>query len=343
MNTTSDSLLDHENSDDGSSNASHTSIQMNEGDKKEELESSHTSHSMLKKDTYVPLQKFSLVHRLVSRWTSPQGRSHQARNAFHTRDAETSRKIHESPNEEPHGGVASDYIKAIVFGALDGILTTFAIITAAQGGYGDNEKAISNTILVLGFANNLADAFAMGFGEYMSSSAEIDHVRAERRREEWEVETNIEGEKREMIDLYVKKGLGEGDARTVVDIISKDKKLFVDIMMAEELELLSSDADESASGRPIRQGIVIFVSFFLFGSIPLMAYVTGRADNRTFGISCALVGVSLFFLGSVKGRLTNMNTIYAGMVMLFTGCVVASISYAIGAFCSYLFQIKDNI
>mmetsp|Transcript_17123 Transcript_17123/g.26722 ORF Transcript_17123/g.26722 Transcript_17123/m.26722 type:complete len:335 (-) Transcript_17123:26-1030(-) len=286
-----------------------------------------------------PFRKFALLGRVVSRLFGGQTRAHAARSAFKSKDTAASKQVHGSSIGEQHGGVASDYIKAIVFGALDGILTTFAIITASQGGF-DDQKSISNTILVLGFANNLADAFAMGFGEYMSSSAEIDHIRAERKREEWEVETNIEGEKREMVEIYVKKGISEADARTVVDIISKDKKVFVDIMMAEELELLGGD-DEGAGGRPIRQGIAIFISFFLFGSIPLLAYVTGRADNRTFAISCGLVAISLFSLGSIKGRLTNMSTFYAGSVMLFTGCVVAAISYAIGALCSHIFHITN--
>ena len=282
-------------------------------------------------------KKFTLISSIFSFFGS--GRSQRARSAFQALDPDASKKVHELSMAEQHGGVGSDYIKAIVFGALDGILTTFAIITAAQGGYGDNQKAISNTILVLGFANNLADAFAMGFGEYMSSSAELDHIRAERKREEWEVENHIEGEKKEMVEIYVKKGLSEEDAKTVVDIISKDKKVFVDIMMAEELELLSSDIEEGASSRPIRQGVVIFISFFLFGSIPLLAYLTGRGDTRTFILACALTAISLFSLGTIKGRLTNMSMLYAGTVMLFTGCVVAAISYAIGALSSRVFGI----
>ena len=292
-----------------------------------------------------PLQrfclKFSLMRQMIQSAIFGGNRAQRARSAFRSLDADASKMVHESPLIEQHGGVGSDYIKAIVFGALDGILTTFAIITAAQGGYGDNQKAVSNTILVLGFANNLADAFAMGFGEYVSSSAELDHIRAERKREEWEVETHIEGEKREMVEIYVKKGLSEEDAKTIVDIISKDKKVFVDIMMAEELELLSADAEECNRYKPVRQGIVIFISFFIFGSIPLLAYLTGRGDGRTFMMACALTAVSLFSLGSIRGKLTNMSVIYAGTVMLFTGCVVATISYAIGALSSRVFQINE--
>ena len=88
-------------------------------------------------------------------------------------------------------GGASDYIKSIVFGALDGIVTTFAVVSAAQaaGTAFGTEGGRSNVVLIMGFANLFADGFSMGFGEFISSSAESDHIAAERRREEWEVDS----------------------------------------------------------------------------------------------------------------------------------------------------------
>jgi VIT1/CCC1 family predicted Fe2+/Mn2+ transporter len=84
--------------------------------------------------------------------------------------------------------------------------------------------------VVLGFSNLIGDALSMGVGDYLSERAEIDFARNEMRREAWEVENYIEGEKREMIELYVAKGMTEEDATTIIESMSKYPKIFVDTM-----------------------------------------------------------------------------------------------------------------
>jgi VIT1/CCC1 family predicted Fe2+/Mn2+ transporter len=82
----------------------------------------------------------------------------------------------------------------MVFGGLDGILTSFAIVAGAAGGGLDWP-----VVLVLGFSNIFADALSMGVGEYLSSKAHNEYVLAEKRREEWELKNHREGEIREMV------------------------------------------------------------------------------------------------------------------------------------------------
>ncbi len=81
----------------------------------------------------------------------------------------------------------------------------------------------------------VAGAISKGVGDWLSTGAEVDMARRERKREEWEVEHYIEGEMEEMVDLYMKKGVDEQTARRVIEILSRNRKAFVDIMMAEEL------------------------------------------------------------------------------------------------------------
>ena len=79
------------------------------------------------------------------------------------------------PSSRPEGG---QYIKSIVYGGLDGVLTTFAIISAATG-----SGMSTLVILILGFSNKFADALSMGLGDALSSMAERDHILQERERE----------------------------------------------------------------------------------------------------------------------------------------------------------------
>jgi VIT1/CCC1 family predicted Fe2+/Mn2+ transporter len=250
----------------------------------------------------------------------------KAQEAFAQRDVEASRAEHMKNNNtgEQHSGGASDYVKAIVFGGLDGIMTTFAIIAAAAGA-GETWK----TILVFGFANVFADAFSMGFGEFTSGNAELDHALRERAREEWEVENSPDLEKQEMVELYQKRGLSKEDSEVIVGVISKDPRIFVDFMMVEELQILI-DLDDKYG--PLKQAGVMFGSFIFFGLIPLYAYLggVGKGTDYVFWISTGLTALALLLLGAVKGALTGVFIPLSSAMMLFNGCVSGGVSFGIG-------------
>ena len=76
-------------------------------------------------------------------------------------------------------------------------MTVYAIVVVS---YGANFTSL--VILALGVASLISDGFAMAIGDYLSSKAEIEFALAERKREEWEVDNHIEGEKQEMIEIY---------------------------------------------------------------------------------------------------------------------------------------------
>eukprot|EP00388_Colpodella_angusta_P005163 GDKJ01016153.1.p1 GENE.GDKJ01016153.1~~GDKJ01016153.1.p1 ORF type:complete len:240 (-),score=8.60 GDKJ01016153.1:65-724(-) len=203
-------------------------------------------------------------------------------------------------------------------------MTIFALAAAAAGA-GANYQ----TVLIFGFANQLADAFAMGFGEYVSSSAERDNAVAERDRELWEVENCFDAEVQEMIDLYIKRGLSEEDSTRIVQIMSKNPLTFVDFMMVDELGLI---VDVSDKWRPAKQGLVMFVSFVIFSCIPLLAYLFGGPAYSKDVLFAACVGstaLALAVLGAIKGYLMDANILLSAIVMIFNGAVSGGLSFAV--------------
>ncbi|KEG09295.1 integral membrane protein [Trypanosoma grayi] len=261
-------------------------------------------------------------------WETTTGYKSTARaiKAYRERDVEMSRLEHQKPlpHAEYHSSTASDYIKSVVFGGLDGIMTTFAIVAAAVG-----SNSTFASVLIFGFSNVIADGFSMGFGEYVSGEAERENARAERRREEWEVENAFDMEVDEMVQIYEAKGLSHEDATTIVNIISKDPKLFVDFMMTEELGLI---LDLSDLHGPKKQGVVMFASFLIFGTIPLLAYVPGKGKgvDGVFVASCLLATCALVVLGSIKGYLTGINMMWSAALMVFNGVISGIVSFSVG-------------
>lgn len=248
----------------------------------------------------------------------------KARDAWNTRDKDASRAAHEAGKaQEKHNSGSGKYIKSIVYGGLDGTITTFAAVAGVAG------AALSpGIVLIIGLANLMADGLSMSIGDFLSSKAERDYNRLEREREAWEVQHYPEGEKKELIELYVAKGMSAADAAAVTDIIAKDGKSWVDIMMVEELGILESDEN------PIFNALATFFSFACFGFLPILAYVLtlfipGMASIQ-FPAACFLTAGTLFVLGAVKARVTGQKWYLSGLEMTVVGGIAAAAAYLIG-------------
>merc|ERR1712196_608114 len=156
-----------------------------------------------------------------------------AKRAYQDLDENASISAHQSVGltqaPERHSK-AGGHLKSVVFGSLDGIITTFAVVAGATGGDIDFRG-----ILILGFSNIFADALSMGVGDALSSMAEAQYVKQERARELWETQNYKQGEIDEMVQLYVSKGLPQEEAETVINIMAEHTEFFVDVMMVEEL------------------------------------------------------------------------------------------------------------
>ena len=249
----------------------------------------------------------------------------KALEAYHHQDPEASRKAHQSGNApELHQTGHGQYIKSFVYGGLDGIVTTFAVVAGVAGA-----NLSASLIFILGVANLIADGISMAFGDYLSTKAENEYMSAERARETWETRNYPEGEKREMIEIYIEKGIPAPDAKAIVDILSKHEKPWVDIMMVEELGLVENRES------PLKNALVTFVSFLFFGSIPVLIYLAARFipffATQTFFTACIITGITLFILGTLKVYFTRQHWYRAGLEMLLLGGFAAAAAYVVGA------------
>lgn len=227
---------------------------------------------------------------------------------------------------EPHGAVGSSYVKSIVFGGLDGIITTFSIVAAVAGA-----SLTPEVVLMMGFANLLSDGISMGLGDYLSESAEIAYIRSEYKRELFELQSNPEMELQEMIDIYKKKGVNEADAKQILVPMMKYTDLFLHHMMVLELGLQTPDEDEN----PVKNGLVTFGSFVAFGSVPMWVYLviwgTSYTDEQgAFGIACGFTALTMFLLGATQARLTRQPILKTGSLLMMNGCIAAAAAYLIG-------------
>ncbi len=228
--------------------------------------------------------------------------------------------------EREHSKVSiSSYLKEIVYGGSDGIVTTFAVVagfTGAQSG------ALSQTsiivVLVFGFANLFADAFSMGAGNVLSILADKDVYKTERDKELYEIKNNKELEEMETLFILQKKGFTRDQAQKITELYSKNEDYWAEFMMRYELEIPTPEHEN-----PILTGLATMGSFVTFGFIPLIPYILLETDSE-FVISIIFAFVALVLLGILRWKVTTQSLIRAVGEIVLLGGAAAVIAYFVG-------------
>lgn len=230
---------------------------------------------------------------------------------------------HDHNESARHGEIPyQEYLGEFVYGGIDGAITTFAVVAGAVGA--DLSMSI---ILILGFANLLADGFSMSVGAYLSTRSELDNYDKHKRIEYLEIEEIPEIEREEVRQIYREKGFEGELLEQVVEVITADKDRWVDTMMKEELEMIQ----ETKS--PIKVGAVTYLSFVVIGLIPLLAYLftdQTEANNQLFWISSGMTSVAFGLVGWLKAYVTQTNRFRAIVETLFLGASAAAVAYFVG-------------
>lgn len=253
--------------------------------------------------------------------------------AYARRDREASRRVHEQRAqngyaEDGHQAVKGEYGKAILFAASDGVLTSFAVISAGAGA-----GVAWNLVLIMGVGNVFATAFIQGMGEYLASRQHRQFVVMQREREVWEWENNRAGEIQEMMDIYQAKGMNHDDAETIVTTFAKYDDIFVNWMMVEELGLLVPPDEDASSS----EAVVMFASFALFAVLPLIGYAVVPmyaepqvTEEKLFHLCCAVASGLLALLGGIKSVYSLQKWYCAALETLLLGTACSFIAFSVG-------------
>lgn len=219
---------------------------------------------------------------------------------------------------ERHRTQTIGWLRAAVLGANDGIVSTASLVIGVAA-----SNATHGSVLVAGVAGLVAGAMSMAAGEYVSVSSQSDTEKADINRERAELKDNLEGERKELAAIYVKRGLDSTLAKQVAD----------QLMAKDALAAHSRDElgiSETVATRPVQAAVASALSFAIGAALPLLvAFFTPAA-----ALLSLVAGTSLFFL-AILGALaayTGGAPILRGMARVtFWGALAMAITAGIGA------------
>lgn len=222
-------------------------------------------------------------------------------------------------------GMKHSYLRDFIYGAIDGAVTTFAVVAGVVGAH----LAIG-VVIILGLGNLFADGFSMAISNYLGTRADHQIRHRTRRTEEMHIKATPEGEREEVRQLFAGKGFTGEQLDMVVDVITADPKRWVDTMLTEEHGLALQGVS------PWRAGWTTFLAFIIVGFIPLLPFVIDLVAPGTFGASAfawsaALTGLAFFIVGAVKSPFVDESWWRSGVETLIIGGIAAAMAFGIGA------------
>jgi VIT1/CCC1 family predicted Fe2+/Mn2+ transporter len=224
-----------------------------------------------------------------------------------------------------------NWLPDFVYGGIDGAITTFAVVAGVAGA-----KLSTPIILILGFANLIADGFSMAVGKYSSDKSEIERIRHITKMEERSIQENPKEEKEEIREILRQFGFKGRDLTRAERIITSDKEAWIHMMLHHEFHVVEENI------QPYKGAAVTFLAFIVVGFIPLCAYVfqnilpfTNEASpeqvtQRLFITTSLGTLFALFLVGTVKSKFSERHWIFSGLETALIGGVAAGLAYGIG-------------
>jgi VIT1/CCC1 family predicted Fe2+/Mn2+ transporter len=214
------------------------------------------------------------------------------------------------------GGVG--WLRASVLGANDGIVSTSSLILGVAAAH-----ASQANILLSGTAALVAGAMSMATGEYVSVHSQADTEAAALAQERTELEADFAGERRELTEIYVRRGLDRSLAKQVATQLMAH-----DALGSHARDELGLSADTRA--RPLQAALASAGSFSAGAILPLL--VAAFSPQRY--LMMAIVGVSLgclLFLGGWSARVGGADVRTGALRVTFWSALAMAVTTIVGA------------
>ena len=228
----------------------------------------------------------------------------------------------------------ADYFKEIIYGGIDGIVTTFAVVAGFTGAaLSSSETAQFSFLVVLlfGLANLFADAASMGLGNFLSVRSEKDLYAAKREGEVMALRNNTEHEVGETVRIMEEKGFSGEHARQLAQIYQTNEEYWTDFMMQHELEMPDPRGENE-----VMTGLATFISFLIFGAIPLLPFIVKTEGDAATAFIFSSIGTlaALIALGLLKWRVIGTKLFPSLAEVVLVGGTAAVLAYFVGTFFS---------
>ena len=222
--------------------------------------------------------------------------------------------------EKRHRTVGGNTLRAAVLGGNDGLVSNFSLVMGIAGATNGQKE-----VLLAGIAGLLAGALSMALGEWISVKSSQELYENQMQLELEELETNPEGEEKELVLIYISKGIPKEQAEKMAKDVMSNIDHAHEVLIKEELGINPDDLKGSAMEAAV-------TSFFLFGIgaiLPVIPFFF-FSGSKAIVLSTILSAFGLFIIGAAITLFTGKSVWFSGFRQVLFGLVAAAITFGIG-------------
>ena len=259
---------------------------------------------------------------------TPVGPSRVGLGAATLRTAEGRRHVSELETE-PRRIERLASIREVVFGAQDGLVSTFAVVAGlAAAGVGPL------VVLLGGAVSAMAGVLSMSIGTFLSSRAQRQVYERELQRERGEIREHPGEEVAELIAALTGRGMPRSEAAEVARRIARHPEILLSTLAIFELGLAPQRL-----GAPVRDALVMAVAFGAASLVPLVPFALGGQGLTALGIAAVLTLVALFGVGVLKARVAGVSALRSGLEVALLAAASGLVSFGLGRLASVLLGV----
>lgn len=230
--------------------------------------------------------------------------------------------------KEPEHPTSGGFLRDIVFGANDGVVTAIGFLVGISGSISNQQ-----TIVIAGILTVVAGSVSMALGNYLAVKSQKEFYDAMEKIENWEIENKPEVEEDEIREIYTNMGFDRQAVKILTKKVISDKKLWLKVMMRDELGLTKEESPKIA-------GIIIGFFYLLAGIPPILPFIFAGSINLALSISLTAAIFVMVFIGLVRWHLNKGNLASKILETVAIGIIAAGIGYIGGTFLN-LFGISN--
>ncbi|MBI2594546.1 VIT1/CCC1 transporter family protein [Candidatus Curtissbacteria bacterium] len=219
---------------------------------------------------------------------------------------------------EPEHPTSGPFLRDMVFGANDGVVTAIGFLVGIAGTVAD--QAI---IVIAGILTIIAGAASMALGNYLAVKSQKEHYEAMEKVERWEIEHKPEAEVEEIREIYRNFGFDKGGVELLTRKVTSDRELWLKVMMRDELGLTREESPSIA-------GILIGLFYLLGGIPPLLPFILVEPVARALIMSLSVSVLVMVFIGTMRWWLNKGSLGSKVVETIIIGLLAAAIGFAAG-------------
>jgi VIT1/CCC1 family predicted Fe2+/Mn2+ transporter len=217
-----------------------------------------------------------------------------------------------------HKSERISWIRAVVLGANDGIVSTASLIIAVAA-----SQAAGDNLFTVGMAGLVAGAMSMAAGEYVSVSSQTDIEKAELALEKSHIQQNWTLEVEELANIYHERGVEPQLAKQVAEqLMEKDA---IGSHARDELGIT-----DLSQGNPLQAAVYSALSFSAGASLPVMMILLVSQAALMPAVICISL-LSLVVLGSISAHAGGASKTKGAIRVLFWGSLAMAVSMGVGS------------